>query len=307
MVILLGSTGYIGQEFKKQLEELNVETYCISRHDYNYYDLGVLRQILHERRPEFLINCAGYTGKPNVDACEDNQEETRRANVGLVQTISKACLMNGTKWGHVSSGCIYQGTKGANGFTELDMPNFSFGLGNCSYYSGTKAQAEEIIAHTGGDCYIWRLRIPFDEYDSPRNYLTKLIKYPMTLDANNSISHKGDFVKYCLALWERKADFGIYNVVNTGAVTTKQVTNEINNILGIDKDFKFFAREQDMYDMGFARTPRSNCVLDNTKLVAALRPMRVRTAINAVKEALREWKRTNQDKDDNGIDKTFWK
>ena len=90
MVILLGSTGYIGQEFKKQLEELNVETHCISRKDYNYYDLTVLRRILHEKKPEFLINCAGYTGKPNVDTCEDNQEETMAANVGLIQTIAKA-------------------------------------------------------------------------------------------------------------------------------------------------------------------------------------------------------------------------
>ena len=306
MVILLGSTGYIGQEFKKQLEEMGVDTYCISRHDYNYYDLGVLRQILHERRPEFLINCAGYTGKPNVDACEDNQEETRRANVGLVQTISKACLMNGTKWGHVSSGCIYQGTKGAKGFTELDMPNFSFGLGNCSYYSGTKAQAEEIIAHTGGDCYIWRLRIPFDEYDSPRNYLTKLIKYPMLLEANNSISHKGDFVKYCLALWQAKADFGIYNVVNTGPVTTKEVTDKINEILGIDRKFKFFESEEQMYQLGAARARRSNCVLDNTKLRNAIKPKRVRPAIKAIEASLKQWKELKQEKDENGIPKSFW-
>ena len=38
MIILLGSTGYIGQEFKRQLEEMGEEVACISRYDYDYYD-----------------------------------------------------------------------------------------------------------------------------------------------------------------------------------------------------------------------------------------------------------------------------
>tara|TARA_Y100000310_G_scaffold265728_1_gene276930 strand:+ start:3552 stop:4475 length:924 start_codon:yes stop_codon:yes gene_type:complete len=306
MVILLGSTGYIGQEFKKQLKKKGVKTYCLSRHEYDYYDLDVLRNILHEKRPEFLINCAGYTGKPNVDTCEDHQDETTRANVGLVHTITKACLMNNVPWAHISSGCIYQGTSGAKGFTEEDLPNFSFKTGGCSFYSGTKAQAEEVIRHIGGNCYIWRLRIPFDEHDSSRNYLTKLMKYPMLLEANNSISHKSDFVKYCLALWEKKADFGIYNVVNTDYVSTKQITDKINEIFNINKKFVFFENEAHMYEIGAARTPRSNCVLDNTKLVAALRPMRVRTAIRAVEHSLKQWKELKQDEDENGISKAFW-
>ena len=306
MVILLGSTGYIGQEFKAQLKKLKVQTDCISRADYDYYDLTTLRHLLHEKRPDFLINCAGYTGKPNVDTCEDNREETTRANVGLVQTIAKACIMNGVPWGHVSSGCIYQGTKGANGFTEEDVPNFSFDSTQCSFYSGTKAQAEEAINHIGGSTYIWRLRIPFDEHDSPRNYLTKLLKYPRILDANNSISHKGDFVKHCLQLWQQEADFGIYNVVNTGSVSTKEVTDKINEILGIEKKFVFFQNENDMYKSGAARTPRSNCILDNTKLRKAIHPKRVRPAMKAIEASLKQWKVLEHDKDENGILKSYW-
>lgn len=306
MVILLGATGYIGQEFKKQLEELGVETLCVSRSTYDYYNLDTLRSLLQEKRPEFLINCAGYTGKPNVDACEDNQEETMRGNVTLVHNIAKACLMNGVPWGHVSSGCIYTGSNGANGFTELDVPNFSFDTMRCSYYSGTKAQAEEIIKSLGNQVYTWRLRIPFDEYDNSRNYLSKLLNYPRILDANNSISHKADFVKYCLTLWQTKADYGIYNVVNTHPVTTKQVTEKINEILGIDKEFLFFENENQMYSSGAARTPRSNCVLDNTKLRKAIHPKRVRSSIKAIEASLKQWKVLEQDKDENGILKSYW-
>ena len=306
MIILLGSTGYIGQEFKRQLEEMGEKTFCISRHDYDYYDLHTLRQLITKNKADFLINCAGFTGKPNVDAVEDQQDEARRANVSLVRVIAQACKMTNTPWGHVSSGCIYSGTNGANGFTEDDYPNFTFDSPPCSFYSGTKAEAEEVIKEEAMDCYIWRLRIPFEEIEGPRNYLTKSLNYHMLLDANNSISHKSDFVKYCLALWGKKADFGIYNVVNTGSITTKEVTNLMNEILGIDKEFVFFESEKDMYALGAARTPRSNCVLDNSKLRKALSPMKVRTTKTALKQTLEQYKALEQDKDDNGISKSFW-
>jgi len=306
MIILLGSTGYIGQEFKKQLEEMGEEVCCLSRTDYDYYDLHTLREVICRRKASFLINCAGFTGKPNVDAVEDQQDEAVRANVSLVRVISQACKMNDIPWAHVSSGCIYSGTKGANGFTEEDMPNFTFDSPPCSFYSGTKAQAEEAIKKEAEDCYVWRLRIPFEEIDGPRNYLTKLLNYPMLLEANNSISHKSDFVKYCLALWKKEANFGIYNVVNTGSITTREVTDMMNKVLGIDKKFLFFESEKDMYALGAARTPRSNCVLDNSKLRKALSPMRVRTTKTALKETLKQYKALEQSRDGNGILKSFW-
>tara|TARA_Y100000310_G_C20680837_1_gene815842 strand:- start:402 stop:1328 length:927 start_codon:yes stop_codon:yes gene_type:complete len=308
MVILIGASGYIGREFEKQLLELGVETFILSRDEYDYYDLETVRQLLKTRKPKFLINCAGYTGKPNVDACEGQKEETFRGNVTLVRVLAKACRMTGTPWAHISSGCIYQGTKGANGFTEEDTPNFSFDTGNCSHYSGTKARGEEVLLEEGGQYFIWRLRIPFNEYDGPRNYLSKMMNYKMLLDANNSISHKGDFVKYCLALWQTKADFGIYNIVNTDSITTRQVTDKINEVLGLNKEFVFFRNEKHMYDMGFAEVPRSNCILDNTKLRKALSPhdIKVRPAIKAVEYSLKHWI-TEDIQEENEIPNSFWK
>ena len=88
-----------------------------------------------------------------------------------------------------------------HGFTETDAPNFSFRRPPCSFYSGTKALGEEAIAGVG-QSYIWRLRIPFDEFDSPRNYLSKVQRYPKVYDNVNSISHRADFVRACLDLWE---------------------------------------------------------------------------------------------------------
>ena len=79
-----------------------------------------------------------------------------------------------------------------HGFTETDTPNFSFRDPPCSFYSGTKALGEEAIAGIG-QSYIWRLRIPFDEFDSARNYLSKVQRYAKVYDNVNSISHRARF------------------------------------------------------------------------------------------------------------------
>ena len=96
----------------------------------------------------------------------------------------------------ISSGCIYGGYE--KHFTEKDTPNFDFQNG--SFYSGTKALAEKVVLQNNPNSYVFRLRIPFDQYASPRNYLTKLLSYDTLLDAENSLSHRADFAKYVIEL-----------------------------------------------------------------------------------------------------------
>ncbi len=75
------------------------------------------------------------------------------------------------------------------------------------------------------------MRIPFDQFDNPRNYLSKLQSYAKVYENVNSLSHRGDFVAACLELWRRRAPFGIYNVTNPGFVTSRQVVEMIQKIL----------------------------------------------------------------------------
>ena len=45
-----------------------------------------LTAFLRETKPQFLINAAGYTGKPNVDACETARADTL---AGIEQAVQK--------------------------------------------------------------------------------------------------------------------------------------------------------------------------------------------------------------------------
>lgn len=260
----------------------------VSRSDCDYTQRDVLIQLIRDTRASFLINAAGYTGKPNVDACELHKAECLAGNAVLPGTIREACEMAGNlPWGHVSSGCIYTGSKSdGSGYTETDAPNFCFRTNNCSFYSGCKGLGEECLVGAE-DVYIWRLRIPFDHFDSKRNYLSKLMRYDRLLEATNSISHLGEFVHASLECWQRRVPAGIYNVTNTGSVTTSQVVSMIKQELNVDRNFEFFDSEQEFMSMA-AKTPRSNCVMDNSKLLATGIP--IDSVEDAIIKSLRNWR-----------------
>lgn len=287
MIILLGGSGYVGQAYQRLFAGRGLEFRNLIRKEVDYTNVRQLTHLLEETRPEFLINAAGYTGKPNVDACETDRTNCVFGNAVLPGVIREACEKTGTPWGHVSSGCIYTGERpGGGGFTEEDAPNFSFRTNNCSFYSGTKALGEEVLAGAQQN-YIWRLRIPFNEVESPRNYLTKIMRYAKLLDAGNSLSQLDEFVRATYECWEKKAAFGTYNVTNPGHVTTREVVDLIRQSGVCKKDFEFFADEAEFMRVA-AKTPRSNCLLDTSKLEGAGIVM---TEVHeAIEKALREWK-----------------
>lgn len=268
MFLLLGGRGYVGQAFQRQLRIAGEPFQVVSRTSNNYYSRDSLISLIRDCKPAFVLNTAGYTGKPNVDACENDKSECLMGNAVLPGIINEACEATKTAWGHVSSGCIYSGRrKDGGGFKEADEPNFSFRNGPCSFYSGTKALGEEVL-EDAESCYTWRLRIPFDHRDGPRNYLSKLQNYSRLLEAENSISNLDDFVRACLECWHRRIPFGCYNMTNPGAVTTTEVTQLLSTYLCPEKTFAFFRDEVDFMSNA-AQTPRSSCVLDSTKLKEA--------------------------------------
>ena len=312
MILLLGATGYIGQAFAAELRKRGKDFVSVTRSATDYTRFDVLLQFIQSTRAEFVINCAGYTGKPNVDACETAQADTLKGNVLLPQTIAHACSAAGIPWGHVSSGCIYSGAKviesgqvrimrdmtapefqtllsrdrtTIKGFSESDEPNFTFRQPPCSFYSGSKALGEEVLA-ASDNVYTWRLRIPFDQFDNPRNYLTKLQRYTKVYENANSLSHRADFSAACLDLWECRAPFGTYNVTNSGFVTSSEVVAMIQRILKPTRAFEYWESDAEFYQRA-ATTPRSNCVLDVSKILAA--GIRIRPVLLALEETLQNW------------------
>ncbi len=281
MIMLLGS-GYIATALVREMERRGLDYFQVSRSRVDYTRFSVFYPFLQGIRPSFLINAAGFVGKPNVDQCEIEKLATYDANVFLPLSISHACCAATLPWMQLSTGCIYNGP---GPYAESDPPNFCFGQQPCSHYSATKAEAERCLQNEW-PCYITRLRLPFDQYDNPRNYLSKLIHYPRLYEATNSLSHRGDFVKACLDLWATGAPTGIYNITNPGAVTTHEVVAAMTEAgLFKGRAYDWFKDDEEFYKVAIA--PRSSCVLNTDKLKAAgvtMRPVR-----EALAEAVEKW------------------
>lgn len=260
MIYVIGS-GYVGSHV---IRELNRRGLMYAVFDRRTTSAGDLRKALSQL-PSLVINAAGHVGKPNVDACEKQQGDLMKGNVVLPALLSSFCELYGIPLIHFSSGCVYHGRReDGSGWREEDAPNFTQSL-----YSLSKALGEEQIT-----CNAWtvRIRLPFSDDNDPRSLLSKFRNYPMLLPAENSISHVGDAVKSALDLWRLRAPYGIYHATNPDAISHM----EIVKMMGLEKKWGDW---EEFYLEGHA--PRSNCVLDTTKL-SAISPMR------PVREALRD-------------------
>jgi dTDP-4-dehydrorhamnose reductase len=207
-----------------------------------------------------IVNAAGCTGNPNVDACEIHREECIRGNILWPINLEKRYKYFPII--HISSGCVYNGYKDG-GWTEEDEPNFTG-----SFYSLTKAVVQKELNLKQN--YLLRIRMPFEKEDNHRNYLTKLKTYPKLIDAENSLSFIEDIATVVLFFAKNKPEPGIYNVCNTGSITAREITD----MMGLKKDWF----TMDEFNASI-KAPRSFCTLNTDKLTA-IYPMRdVRTAL----------------------------
>jgi nucleoside-diphosphate-sugar epimerase len=265
MILLIGQ-GYIGSAFAAELAARDLSFMRATRP--MCADFRDLWFFLRENKVKLVINAAGATGVPNVDWCNFNRSETLLSNLVLPVRIADACAATKIPLLHLSSGCLYDGkAPSPEGFRETDSPNFTFDQGRHSFYSASKALAERAIsAHP--DCWTCRIRMPFCEVPHPRNLLSRLLTYRKIFDSPpNSLSHLGECVRAALDLWTDDAPYGVFNLVQPGSVTNREIIELIRSILKPEREFEFF--ESDAVFYAHASAPRSNCVLSPAKAIAA--------------------------------------
>lgn len=247
MRVLVVGRGWVGMKmFHELLEQGHVASlvrheYAISAVDRSY---GAF---------DWVVNCAGVTGTPNVDGCEKEKAATHLANAVFPVELQRACDLADVKLAHFSSGCIYEGE-----ITDVNAdPNY-FG----STYSVSKGVSDVILKERA---LVLRVRLPFSGEKVAKNLFTKLEKYSihgkLMEGGPNSITDIDEAVKITCDLMEENAT-GPYNLVNPGAVTT----HEIADILGLNPQW-YTAEEF----KAVTAAARSNCVIPSCD---RMRPVR---------------------------------
>ncbi len=269
--LIFGGNGYFAQAFRKQLPGAHGALENIA-------NPTQVQQALDTHKPSMVINCAGKTGRPNVDWCETHQEETWRSNVTGPVVLARACTERGIYLVHLSSGCIYEGDNNGKGFSEDDLPNF-FG----SYYSRSKIAAEQELSQL--PILIVRPRMPVDNIPGPRNFITKITRYQKVISIPNSMSIIDDFVRATKELIAQRKT-GTYNVVNPGAISHQEILDLYRSI--VDPQFTYTLMTLDELHQQTA-AKRSNCVLSTQKIQSV--GIQLPEIHNAVEQALHVYKR----------------
>jgi dTDP-4-dehydrorhamnose reductase len=200
-----------------------------------------------------LINATGKTGVPNVDWCEDHQEETYSVNVTGALNVAEVCRDLGLYMIQIGSGCIFAGDE-STPFTEDDEPNF-FG----SYYSQTKGEVEMKLREYDNVCVL-RIRIPIQGSSSPKNLIDKLLKYDKIVDIPNSVTIMEDFMPFVEKVCERKIT-GVLNATNSGLFKHSMLLELYREIVDPSRSFEYVSG----YDGLDLKAKRSNCVLSSKK------------------------------------------
>jgi len=205
-----------------------------------------------------VINCAGKTGRPNVDWCETHQEETYRANVVGALTLSEACRKRSIHLVHMGSGCIFYGpSPSPGGWREEDDANPS------AFYSRTKYAADLVLSKLAGVAVV-RLRMPIDDRPGPRNLITKLAGYRQVIDVENSVTVVEDLVGVVRGLVARRAS-GVFHAVNPGTLRHRDLLDAYRELVDPSHESELIP-EGDLVTRGLAVRARSNCILVDTKL-----------------------------------------
>ncbi|EME79517.1 uncharacterized protein MYCFIDRAFT_34055 [Pseudocercospora fijiensis CIRAD86] len=231
-----------------------------------------VRECLDTIKPSHVINCAGKTGRPNVDWCEDHKIETMQANGLGALILTNECYTRGIHLTHLATGCIYTSTYTPDytkvlsaPFKETDRPNFTG-----SFYSATKAPIETFLKNFP-QTLILRLRMPVSADLHPRSFVTKISTYKKVVNVPNSHSLLPDLLPIAIAMSEHREE-GVYNFTNPGeAISHNEVLRLYREILAPGYAWENFTLEE---QARVIKAERSNCWLDAGKLAEKVREYR---------------------------------
>jgi hypothetical protein len=118
---ILGGSGYIGSHILRAINSAPWEVAVARRSAIDYGDVDRLFDWIRSEGVSFLINAAGFTGRPNVDACEFQKAECLLGNAVLPGIVRSACEKRKSPSDMCPAAVFSLGTNP----TALDSPNLT--------------------------------------------------------------------------------------------------------------------------------------------------------------------------------------
>jgi len=269
-----GEKGWIGQKIVALLKSQGKEVHVAKARLENRTDV---ERDIKEYQPKYILNCAGVTGRPNVDWCEDHKQDTIRANVIGTLNLIDVAFLHGIHVTNFATGCIFEYNDdhplgSGKGFFEEDVPNF-----DKSFYSMTKGLVEK-LSREYPNVLVLRVRMPISDDLEPRNFITKISKYERVVNIPNSMTVLTDLLPISIDMSE-KGLRGVYNFTNPGVISHNEILDLYKQYIDPNFTYKNFSLDE---QAKILKAGRSNNELDSTKLSSLYKIPDIKTSMQAV-------------------------
>lgn len=241
-ILILGHKGYIGSFLFNYLKD-NVSVLTIDNR-ISTSNLDILPQA------DVIINCIGYTGRPNIDAAENDKTKCYTLNVSLPFYLAQYAYNNKIHLIQLASGCIFSNnSENYKIFSETDYANPQ------SFYAKTKYSCDLLLENIDY-VSIARIRMPIDDNPHDRNLINKLRNYNQIIDELNSMTSL-NYLAECISKIIELKSYGIHHISDILS-SPASIMNKYKEI--VDDKFEFKSISAGELDkLTLAR--RSNCIL----------------------------------------------
>ncbi|HXZ33116.1 MAG TPA: dTDP-4-dehydrorhamnose reductase [Terriglobales bacterium] len=224
-VTIFGATGLLGKALIREWKADEVVGFASK--DVDVRDIGQIRRVIEQTRPQWLVNAAAYT---DVDGCESNRELAFAVNWRGAVNVAQVAKESGARLLFLSTDYVFDGLS----TTPYETARARSPL---SIYGKSKAKAEEEIGQLLPDACIVRTSWLFGVGgkcfpDTILRLASSRSEIDVVDDQRGSPTHAPDLARALVALCRASAT-GIVHATNAGDCTWLEFAREIVRDAGL--------------------------------------------------------------------------
>ena len=237
-ILITGARGMMGRDLTRLAGEAGLEAWPTDVehlvHDpadrIDVTDFADVARAMDHFGPDLVMHLAAMT---QVDDCERFPDRAWLANAVGTRNVALHCRTRGIPILYVSTGSIFDGTKGTP-YHEFDAPNPQ------SVYSRSKHQGEVAVRELVPEHYIVRAGWMFGGGPEDKKFVAKMIDLAREKEELRAVDDKFgspcytvDISRRCLELI-RTGRYGTYHAANEGFCNRFEMAQAIVEFAGID-------------------------------------------------------------------------
>lgn len=221
-ILLTGKNGQVGFELNSSLPKLG-KILAVGRKDCNLNDVDSLRDLIHNYRPNIIINAAAYT---EVDKAEKENTLARAINEVAPRILAEEAQKLGSFLIHFSTDYVFDGLK-QKAYVEEDLPK------PINIYGATKLAGELAVQNHCNQYLI--LRTSWVVGSHGNNFIKKILDFALSHDKLNIVNDQfgsptsakllSDLTCVLIERYMREGKnfpFGLYHLSATGKTNWHQ-------------------------------------------------------------------------------------